>query len=375
MRLARTSINHSYQTASIQSSTLNPFVEGIEWQSALIHGRTCGLCQERHGTIYPIDEVPLDHPSGLCSMLPTVGKGLDQVAEELKSWLDGEDNPILDNWYDNYGDYFSGLSKAKHGIINIKGYEDKSREKRYNSTKEAFKRVSYTNMDKDYAKEIDAELLDIINKYPLDSKGMTVKALKKDSYFGYQSYGIGHNKKTNKLYISDEIVYSNYLHNNKKVSTKTHEMNYRGRGSPLLNSKKAHLATISHEYGHAIDTYYLLAKDKKLMKDIKDIDGKTLDWGIANSANSINMELATSKNQLSYVLWDKMKKEYGMEDKEFNQKIHDELGSYAASEPVEFLAEGFANMNCLEEGQKTEFIKMFEKIFNEEFDKVLRGGR
>ena len=70
-----------------------------------------------------------------------------------------------------------------------------------------------------------------------------------------------------------------------------------------------------------------------------------------------------------------MKKEYGMEDKEFNQKIHDELGSYAASEPVEFLAEGFANMNCLEEGQKTEFIKMFEKIFNEEFDKVLRGGR
>ena len=46
MRLARTSINHSYQTASIQSSSMNPFVEGIEWWSARIHGRTCELCME-----------------------------------------------------------------------------------------------------------------------------------------------------------------------------------------------------------------------------------------------------------------------------------------------------------------------------------------
>ena len=62
MRLARTSINHSYQTASIQASNLNPFVEGIEWQSALIHGRTCELCKERHGQVFPVKDVPLDHP-------------------------------------------------------------------------------------------------------------------------------------------------------------------------------------------------------------------------------------------------------------------------------------------------------------------------
>ncbi len=62
MRLARTSINHAYQTASIQSSNMNPFVEGIEWRSALIHGRTCDLCIERHGRVYPVKSVPLDHP-------------------------------------------------------------------------------------------------------------------------------------------------------------------------------------------------------------------------------------------------------------------------------------------------------------------------
>lgn len=62
MRLARTSINHAYQTASIKSSSMNPFIEGIEWQSAEIHGRTCELCMERHGRVYPVKSVPLDHP-------------------------------------------------------------------------------------------------------------------------------------------------------------------------------------------------------------------------------------------------------------------------------------------------------------------------
>lgn len=107
MRLARTSINHAYQTASIKSSSMNPFVEGIEWWSAQIHGRTCELCFERHGQIFPKDDVPLDHPSGLCTMLPYIPKNLDTVADELKSWIDGGDNPALDDWYKDYGKYFA----------------------------------------------------------------------------------------------------------------------------------------------------------------------------------------------------------------------------------------------------------------------------
>lgn len=62
IRLARTSINHAYQTATIQATQINPFVEGIEWRSALIHGRTCELCMERDGRIYSVEDVPLDHP-------------------------------------------------------------------------------------------------------------------------------------------------------------------------------------------------------------------------------------------------------------------------------------------------------------------------
>lgn len=106
-RLARTAINHSYQTASIKSSSMNPFVEGIEWRSALIHGRTCQICRERHGRIFPKDDVPLDHPNGLCTMVPVANKSLDKVATELKGWLDGANNPMLDQWYKKYGNYFA----------------------------------------------------------------------------------------------------------------------------------------------------------------------------------------------------------------------------------------------------------------------------
>lgn len=107
MRFARTSINHAYQNSSIQSSNMNPFVEGIEWWSARIHGRTCELCMERHGQIYPVDDVPLDHPNGLCTMIPYIPKSLIEVADELRDWVDGGNNDRLDKWYNEYGDYFA----------------------------------------------------------------------------------------------------------------------------------------------------------------------------------------------------------------------------------------------------------------------------
>lgn len=115
MRLSRTSINHAYQTATVQSSGMNPFVEGIKWRSAQIHGRTCELCIERATTdqfglgegIFPKDDVPLDHPNGLCTMIPHILKSTDEVATELRDWYDGAYNPKLDTWYNEYGEYFA----------------------------------------------------------------------------------------------------------------------------------------------------------------------------------------------------------------------------------------------------------------------------
>lgn len=110
MRLARTSINHAYQNATIESCKMNPYVTGIEWRSALIHGRTCQICIDRHGQIFDKNDVPLDHANGLCSMLPYIDKSLDEIAEELRSWVYGEENETLDKWYQEYGEYFINMS-------------------------------------------------------------------------------------------------------------------------------------------------------------------------------------------------------------------------------------------------------------------------
>lgn len=110
MRLARTSINHAYQGSTIKSSALNPFVKGILWQSDMGH-RTCELCKERHGKIYPADDVPLDHPNGLCVMIPNVPYSFDEIAGSLRNWLDGEENTILDDWFAKHGDHFAYKTK------------------------------------------------------------------------------------------------------------------------------------------------------------------------------------------------------------------------------------------------------------------------
>lgn len=46
-------------------------------------------------------------PNGLCTMIPVISKPLDDVALELKDWVNGESNPKLDKWFKEYGDYFN----------------------------------------------------------------------------------------------------------------------------------------------------------------------------------------------------------------------------------------------------------------------------
>lgn len=102
-RLARTAINHSYQTATIQASQRNPFVEGILWESAMQHGRTCQECMDRDGKVYPVNNVPIDHPNGLCTMSAYISRSLDDIGDEIGKWVRGEeDNPMLDKWFEEY---------------------------------------------------------------------------------------------------------------------------------------------------------------------------------------------------------------------------------------------------------------------------------
>lgn len=100
LRLARTTLTHSFQISHEASCKNNPFVEGILWHSVLQHNRTCEVCRQRHMTTYKIGKVPLDHPNGLCYQTAVITKSLDEIGDEIKTWLDngGGNNKKLDKW-------------------------------------------------------------------------------------------------------------------------------------------------------------------------------------------------------------------------------------------------------------------------------------
>ncbi|CEN80991.1 hypothetical protein [Paraclostridium sordellii] len=101
-RLARTAVSHAFQQAQKRSCKRNPFVTGIRWLTSNSH-RTCELCNSRNGVIYKINDLPLDHPNGMCTTIPVLEKELDQIGEELRDWLDGWHSPKLDIWFEEYG--------------------------------------------------------------------------------------------------------------------------------------------------------------------------------------------------------------------------------------------------------------------------------
>lgn len=96
-RLARTMVSHAYQQSLLATTKYNPFVKGYKWRSAHTH-RTCEICNERDGQVYSAEDLPLDHPNGLCTFLVVIDD-LDTVADRLGDWAQGKRDPDLDRWY------------------------------------------------------------------------------------------------------------------------------------------------------------------------------------------------------------------------------------------------------------------------------------
>ena len=101
-RLARTMVSHAYQQSLLATTKYNPFVTGYKWRSAHTH-RTCELCNSRDGKIFSAEELPLDHPNGLCTFLVELEGSLEDVANRLGDWANGAEDPALDRWMSSMG--------------------------------------------------------------------------------------------------------------------------------------------------------------------------------------------------------------------------------------------------------------------------------
>ena len=74
----------------------NPFVKGYIWHADGPH--SCELCDERDGQFFTAEDLPLDHPNGMCSMEPYI-----DTSEIIDMASDWQLNP------DRIQDYFKDL--------------------------------------------------------------------------------------------------------------------------------------------------------------------------------------------------------------------------------------------------------------------------
>lgn len=96
-RLARTMISHAYQQSFVRSTQKNPFVTKYQWEASNSE-RVCEICEERDGQLYDKDDLPLDHPNGMCTYIAVMPDNLEEIADKLADWAHGEANPDIDAW-------------------------------------------------------------------------------------------------------------------------------------------------------------------------------------------------------------------------------------------------------------------------------------
>ena len=131
-RLARTLVQHGYQQSFVATTQNNPFITEYIWVSN--GSRVCELCLARDGAHFKKNELPLDHPNGMCTMVPEISKDLE---DQLVNWFNSPDGtyPEIDKFAGNFGYDAQKSSDVKTALdfVNKYGMSTKSPNAWFNS--------------------------------------------------------------------------------------------------------------------------------------------------------------------------------------------------------------------------------------------------
>lgn len=121
-RLARTLVQHGYQQSFIATTQKNPFITEYVWHSN--GSRVCEICMARDGQHFKKDQLPMDHPNGMCTMEPVVA---DDMTDQLADWFNSPDGtyPEIDEFAGNFG-YKAEKGGTVESFINKYGTSTKS---------------------------------------------------------------------------------------------------------------------------------------------------------------------------------------------------------------------------------------------------------
>jgi SPP1 gp7 family putative phage head morphogenesis protein len=127
-RLARTMVSHAYQESFVESTKDNPFIEAYMWVASG-GDRMCPLCEERDGEIFSKEDLPMDHPNGMCTFEVVIDKSYEEIGRELADWVNGEGDPELNAKLDDFAEelgynvksmtaYTEPVQKAEENVYN-----------------------------------------------------------------------------------------------------------------------------------------------------------------------------------------------------------------------------------------------------------------
>ena len=255
LRLMRTTNTHMAQLTVMNSDTVNPYNKFVKYHTGHAGSRTCSICRDRDGKIYPIHDAPLDHPNGLCWLSPVMSKdgktelSLADMVDDMNDYFDGKPNSgVMTQWL---GKSYplrvepkpqpkpqQPTEPPKATISKGHLYTEEQREQKYQELEthlldgissmletELVNNKNKDNMIKPYAKTTVKGIIGNLRKYPASIQDLYLHTLK-DLKMNYTPDGAFYSPMTDSIHFSV-----------KKTN----------------NDNRGPYGTVFHEWGHMID--------------------------------------------------------------------------------------------------------------------------
>lgn len=257
LRLMRTTNTHMAQLTVMNSDTVNPYNKFVKYHTGHAGSRTCSICRDRDGKIFPIHDAPLDHPNGLCWLSPVMSKdgktelSLADMVDDMNDYFDGKPNSgVMTQWL---GKSYprrvepkpqpkpqQPTEPPKPTIPKGHLYTEEQREQKYQELEthlfdgissmletELVNNKNKDNMIKPYAKTTVKGIIGNLRKYPASIQDLYLHTLK-DLKMNYTPDGAFYSPMTDSIHFSV-----------KKTN----------------NDNRGPYGTVFHEWGHMIDRH------------------------------------------------------------------------------------------------------------------------
>ena len=245
-RLARTMVSHAYEESFVRSTKDNPFIESYMWLASG-SDRMCDICAERDGKIFPKDELPLDHPNGMCTFQVVIDKSYDQIASDLRNWVDGTGNPELNEQLD---DFASSLG------YNVKDWTGNYVHNLYDNE------LKLIDINRSIGTINSMSIDDFTDKWGIALSGIkneqTIANLDSALMYMQDSYGINPNMYINKIRESISLKNTKAMYN-----PLTRNINVKSKYAKDVALKASDAV---HEVDHAVQGYIVTLESKLNIK-------------------------------------------------------------------------------------------------------------